>query len=75
MTTSGSASQESAKLDFKAGFEIKTDWCELIKNTVAMANSGGGKILIGVSDDGVPTKSDVSALLAVDLADVVNKVQ
>lgn len=75
MTTSASAFQESAKLDFKASFEIKTDWCELIKDIVAMANSGGGVILIGVSDDGVPSKGDVSALLAVDLADVVNKIR
>lgn len=76
MTISASASsQESAKLDFKASFEIKTDWCELIKDIVAMANSGGGKILIGVSNDGIPSKSDVSVLLAVDLADVVNKIR
>lgn len=31
------------------------DWCELIKDIVAMANSGGGRIAIGANDDGTPS--------------------
>jgi predicted HTH transcriptional regulator len=39
---------ESDKVDFKEIFSIssKADWCELIKDIVAMANSGGGILLI-----------------------------
>lgn len=70
-----SATEESAELDFKASFDVKNDWCELIKDIVAMANSGGGRILVGVTDDGVPSGTDVTKLLSVDLADVVNKIR
>jgi hypothetical protein len=75
MSTDVPASRESSELDFKSTFNLKTDWCEVIKDIVAMANSGGGRILIGVFDDGTPSKVDVSALLSVDLADVVNKIR
>ena len=66
---------ESAELDFKAEFnpEIQGDWCELIKDIVAMANSGGGRILIGVSDDGTPSQFDVAKVLALDLAPVIDR--
>lgn len=70
-----SAKEESAELDFKASFDVKNDWCELIKDIVAMANSGGGRILVGVTDDGFPSGTDVTKLLSVDLADVVNKIR
>jgi hypothetical protein len=69
------ASGESAELDFKASFDAKHDWCELIKDITAMANSGGGRILVGISDDGMPSGADLSQLLNVDLADVVNKIR
>ncbi len=39
-----------------------------------MANSGGGAILIGVSDDSEPSDADVSRAVAVDPADVTNKI-
>ncbi len=70
-----SAKEESAELDFKASFDVKNDWCELIKDIVALANSGGGRILVGVTDDGFPSGADVTKLLSVDLADVVNKIR
>ena len=28
------------------------DWCEVVKDIVAMANSGGGYVVFGVNDDG-----------------------
>ena len=70
------AKEESDTVDFKRGFDPKQtcDWCELIKDIVAMANSGGGRIVIGVNDDGTPADEDVSALLALDPADITNKI-
>jgi hypothetical protein len=67
---------ESATLDFKSSFdpESKQDWCELIKDIVAMSNSGGGTIVVGVDDDGSASNSDVAPLLAVDPADVTNRI-
>lgn len=40
---------ETAQVDFKAGFgpNSNQEWCELLKDVVAMANSGGGCIIIG----------------------------
>jgi predicted HTH transcriptional regulator len=67
---------ESAAVDFKASFDPKSkqDWCELIKDIVAMANSGGGCIVVGVADDGAISESDVNPLLAVDPADMTNRI-
>jgi hypothetical protein len=68
--------EESDTVDFKRGFDAKqtSDWCELIKDIVAMANSGGGRILVGINDDGAPSREDVSGLLALDPADITNKI-
>ena len=67
---------ETAAVDFKATFDpsSRQDWCELVKDIVAMANTGGGCILFGVADDGTPSGVDVSALLKLDPADVANKI-
>lgn len=68
---------ESASLDFKSSFDpqSKQDWCELIKDIIAMSNSGGGLIVVGVDDDGTPSaNSDIGPLLAVDPADVTNRI-
>lgn len=69
------ASQESEHVDFKESLDVNSrgDWCEVIKDIVAMANSGGGVLLIGVNDNGHPSGFDVSQLLDYDLADVTNK--
>jgi hypothetical protein len=71
----GGAAEENAALDFKSRFEPQqtADWCELIKDVIAMANSGGGRIVIGVNDDGSPSGADVAAFLGLDSADVSNK--
>jgi len=68
---------ESASVDFKASFDpqSKQDWCELIKDIIAMSNSGGGLIVVGVDDDGNSiANTDVARLVAVDPADVTNKI-
>jgi len=68
---------ESASADFKSAFDpqSKQDWCELIKDIVAMSNSGGGLIIVGVDDDENPlSNADVASVLAVDPADVTNRI-
>jgi len=66
---------ESATVDFKASFDPQAtqDWCELIKDIVAMSNSGGGTIIVGVADDGSASGTDLQDLLGLDAADVTNK--
>ena len=71
------ANRESKTVDFKVKFhpDLPSDWCELIKDIVAMANSGGGTILIGVGNDGTAT-GDAAALkvLEIDPAVVTDKI-
>src|SRR5713226_2737597 len=71
------AENESAGLDFKAGFSpfALHDWCELLKDIVAMANTGGGEIVVGVNDDGTPSGQDLAPFLDLDPAMVVDKIQ
>jgi hypothetical protein len=69
---------ESADFEFKSAFDpgAAQDWCELIKDIVAMANSGGGVIVFGVNDDGTSaTGTDVPRVLAVDPAIIVDKIK
>lgn len=68
-------SGESQDVDFKSTFDPTAlrDWLELIKDIAAFANSGGGHILVGLSDDGLPSGADVTALLGVDPADLGNR--
>jgi hypothetical protein len=74
-TLFGGATEEHAALDFKSRFDPQqtADWCELIKDVIAMANSGGGRIVIGANDDGSHSGADVAAFLGLDSADVSNK--
>lgn len=67
---------ESSTVDFKSQFdpEFKGDWPELVKDIVAMANTGGGSILFGLDDNGQPTNLDCTAILKRDPADITNKV-
>jgi hypothetical protein len=67
---------ESAEVDFKSSFDINSngDWLSLLKDIAAFANSGGGIVLFGLDDDGQPAGKDVTGLLSVDPADVVNRI-
>jgi Putative DNA-binding domain len=67
---------EVAELDFKSKFEVAdaSDWLEIIKDIAAIANSGGGTILIGINDDGTPSGADVAGALAIDPADLTNRI-
>src|SRR5689334_7753343 len=71
------ASREARDIDFKSRFEPTNtrDWCELLKDIFAFANSGGGAVVIGVDESGTPIDGAAAALLELDLADVGNKIR
>ncbi len=70
------AKKESKYIDFKESFNPDSlrDWVEIIKDVVAMANSGGGVLVFGVKNNGQPSGFDVDPLLRVDPAHVTDKV-
>lgn len=66
---------ESAQIDFKSAFDPNSngDWLSLLKDIAAFANSGGGMIVFGLDDNGRPIgAADVTAILAIDPADISN---
>ena len=71
------ADSENSEIDFKVMFDPTAgqDWCELIKDIVAMANSGGGVIVFGVNDDGTSAESDLKPIEGLDPATVVDKLK
>jgi hypothetical protein len=63
--------------EFKERFDPSSagEWCELIKDIVAMANSGGGIILFGLDNAGNPVLGQsLDALSRLDPADIANKI-
>lgn len=68
--------RESKRVDFKERLDLSRaeDWCEIIKDIAAMANSGGGSILVGVKDDGAPSGWDPLSILGADPAHFVDKI-
>ena len=62
--------RESKYIEFKSIFDAESnqDWCEIIKDIVAIANSGGGIIIFGLESDGSPSGNDVSAISELDPA-------
>lgn len=71
------ARRESKTVDFKRSFDPTApgEWCELVKDVVAMANSGGGYIVVGVEDNGEPAPiGAAAAMLSVDPAHLTDKV-
>jgi hypothetical protein len=70
------AKRESKSVEFKEKFDTtqNQDWCETIKDIVAVANSGGGCILFGVDNDGSRAEHGVDNLLHLDPADVTNRI-
>jgi hypothetical protein len=71
------AKRESKYVDFKRSFDPDSagEWCELIKDIVAMANTGGGVILIGLENGGDPSGESVKGVLDLDHATVVDKIR
>lgn len=70
------AKRESKYVDFKDRFDVSSsgDWIELVKDIVAMANSGGGVVLIGVKNNGLPSGFDVTPVLNIDPAHFTDKI-
>jgi hypothetical protein len=70
------AKRESKHCDFKGACDLAFPgtWCEIVKDIVAMANSGGGVIVIGLDNSGHPTGADVSAVLALDQAVIADQI-
>jgi threonine dehydrogenase-like Zn-dependent dehydrogenase len=71
------AKRESKGLDFKECFDTSSDadWAELVKDFMAMTNTGGGVIVVGVCNDGTAAKEDVGPVLELDLAKITDKVE
>jgi predicted HTH transcriptional regulator len=70
------ARRESKYIDFKEKLDISQagEWCEIVKDIVAIANSGGGWILIGAKNDGSPSKADVTEVSTMDPAQITDKI-
>jgi hypothetical protein len=70
------AKRESKSAEFKERFDVEAsqDWCEIIKDIVAVANSGGGVILFGLKNNGTPSGFDVTPILNIDPAQLTDKI-
>jgi hypothetical protein len=68
--------KESKYIDFKESCHTDSVemWCEIVKDIVAMANSGGGVIVVGLKNDGTRSTFDCGQLLAYDIAKVTDKI-
>jgi hypothetical protein len=71
------ASTESNAIDFKREFDpaFEGDWCELLKDIVAIANSGGGAIIIGVDRAGVTVGINPNLIKPLDPAAIGDKIR
>jgi|GEM_PF-1882227 len=72
-----SSTSESAQIEFKQDFDPSAQraWVEIIKDVVAMANSGGGVILFGVDDSGkVNPEFEAKGILKIDPAEITDKI-
>src|SRR5260221_2795616 len=70
------STRESKYVEFKRELDAasEADWCELVKDLVALANSGGGAVGIGLDNRGLPTGFDPSGVLGVDPAHVADRI-
>ena len=68
--------RESKNLDFKEQFDLgsQRDWCEVVKDVIAISNTGGGAIVFGLRNNGAPAGTDISAIPNLDPADLTNKI-
>jgi hypothetical protein len=70
------AKRESKYIEFKERFDPGSmgEWCEVIKDIAAIANSGGGIIVFGLDNTGNLTRNSLDALSKLDPADIANKI-
>lgn len=75
LTQARSATHESKALEFKGQFDPTDprELVEVVKDLVAIANSGGGAIVVGLSTNATPTGADVSAIVDLDPAELTNQ--
>ena len=68
--------KEERRIDFKERFDpaLAADWSNIVKDIVAMANSGGGIIIFGITDDGRISEFDRKIVLELDPAVVSDKI-
>ena len=71
-----SARRESKYVEFKERFDPTStgEWCELLKDSVAIANGGGGVVVIGVRNNGTASGHDLKPVLELDPAKITDKV-
>jgi hypothetical protein len=69
-----SLNSETADVEFKSAFNPsdRGEFLEVIKDVLAMANSGGGMILFGVLNDGTPNGAEMRGIATLDPANVTN---
>lgn len=68
------AGSETEEFEFKREFEPGAKgWVNLVKEMAALANSGGGVIVFGVDDHGVPSGADLAPILDLDSAVITDK--
>ncbi|MGH9457137.1 MAG: RNA-binding domain-containing protein [Thermoanaerobaculia bacterium] len=68
------ARRESRRVEFKEAFDASPEaWCAVVRDVVAIANSGGGAILFGVDNKGRPTGRDLSAVAGLDPARIADE--
>jgi len=70
------ARKETKTIEFKQTIDTNSnaDWCEIIKDIAAFANSDGGIVLFGVSNDGKKARFNSKDILNYDPADITNKI-
>lgn len=70
------ARRESKYLDFKSEWDLASAgaWCEVVKDIVAFANSGGGVIVFGAQNDGSSSGIELTPLRDLDVAVITNKI-
>ena len=71
------AKRESRSIEFKSCFEPSSlrDLCEVIKDIVAIANSGGGGIVFGVDNAGRPVRGNLAPILSLDHAKLCDQIR
>lgn len=68
--------RESRNLDFKSEFAANSsrDLIEVVKDIVAIANSGGGIVVFGLTSKGEPSGKDVSGISDIDPATITDQI-
>jgi hypothetical protein len=69
------AARGSRRIERKPGVDLDdaATWCDLLRDVAAMANTGGGVIVVGLDRTGRPTGWDPDALLRIDPGRIIDK--